>query len=223
MTQGKNKVTLKKKDLIRITNDYLPQFPGWRCLGFDTLIRENGPILQGILFNRASSDVYKPMGFIHVLCSPSSMDVMGLELPQSLKHKNGAPDRAIGLSNHERLLPEVVADLRKQILPQIDKPLEPIKVLDLYLKMAVPTLSQAESIAALQSYFGFEKDAKRWIGRFRQLFDDRKKIFGDLPEFDNKDKAFIDELEAWLVGGMAKQNLTLIIEEERRKFGLLAV
>jgi len=75
-------------------------------MGKNSLVRENGPILQGVLFNRSADDVYRPTGFIRVLTAPEPVGI--LELPQPLRYPNGASGRRIRLNNHEKERDEIV-------------------------------------------------------------------------------------------------------------------
>jgi hypothetical protein len=214
-----DKMTIKAKDLKLIVQDYLEYFPGWRILGFDTLYRDSEPILQGILFNRASWDVYRPTGFIRVLTSPSPKGV--LQVPQPLKNLNGAPGRTIGLVNHNRnrlkIVPEIVNELRRQIEPSIDRPLDPKKVLKWYANRAILSINDAYSLAAFHAYLGFDNDARFWIREFHQWIDERKIIQDESVEEDSR---FLEELENWLEKGVARSKLESIIELERKKLGI---
>jgi hypothetical protein len=213
-------MTIKAKDLKLIVQDYLEYFPGWRILGFDTLYRESGPILQGILFNRASGDVYRPTGFIRVLASPNPKGTIQVPLP--LRHLNGAPGRAIGFVTHNRdrlkIVPEIVNELRRQIEPSIDQPFDPQKVLKWYANQAILSITDAYSLAAFHAYLGFDNDARFWIHQFHQWIDERKII---LAEWVEEDSRFLEKLENWLEKDVARSELDIIIELERKKMGII--
>jgi len=208
-------MTIKLKDLKRIVKDYQSFFPDWKILGGDTLVRENGPVLQGILLDRSANDIYRPTGFIRVLTVPKHPHV--LELPQRLRYPNGAPDRRVRLKNHERERDEIVRELRRQIVPPIDRPLVVLEVLELYEREAIPTAAEAYSLATLRAYHGYEVEARRWCLRFRELLE-KIKPYWDESVYAEVD--FINSMEHWLDKGEAKQQLEQVIEAERRKLGL---
>lgn len=116
-------MTISQKEIRRIAQSYQEYFPEWKLLGNDVLYRETGPVFQGILFDRASANVYKPTGYIKNLSSLNPTGAMFMELPQRLRHSNGAPDRSIGLQHHERMILDVVGELKKQLKPSIEKEL----------------------------------------------------------------------------------------------------
>jgi hypothetical protein len=212
-------MSINIKDIKRITKDYLDLFPLWNILGNNILFRDNGPILQGLLFERASTDVYRPTGFIRVLCAPNPVDAMIMELPQGLSYPNGAPCRSISLQSHEKVIFDVVGDMKTQIYPPLDLPLAPIKVLAFYVKEAVPTIIEAYSLGALHAYFGLNKDAKEWIKRYKQLVLEQKMEDID-SEYEAKRENFINELEIWIGEGIANEKLRKIIDEEKKKLGI---
>jgi hypothetical protein len=213
-------MTISQKYLKRIQTDYLLYFPSWKTHKNDVLYRESGPILQGILFDRSSRDVYKPTGFINVLCTPRTVSFMGLELAQRLQYKNGAPDRSISLKSHEKYLLEVVAELKRQVMPPVEQPLDARNVLELYKKEAQPVMGHAYSLAHFCAYFGEDDEAIHWINRYRYFFNERKEAGLGLPEHDKFINASIDRLEQWIDNSVARTQLNKVVEESRRLMGI---
>ena len=212
-------MTIKKKDLTRIVKDYQEYFPDWKTLRNMVIFRESGPVLQGILFDKATINVYKPTAFIRNLSAPYPADGIIMELVQRLRHRNGAPDRSIGLQSHPTVIREVVQELKRQVVPPLDQPLNPIKVLTLYEKMAQPTTKQAYSLASLHAFLGFNKDAQRWINEYKRLLSERK-MYGYVTENEKVDEHFINMLNTWIQEGIARTRLEIIVEEEKKKLGI---
>jgi hypothetical protein len=227
-------MTIKKKDIVRIVRDYQPAFPGWEIPKRGTeIVRVESPVLQGIVFDRSPRDIYRPTGYIRVLTAPKSSGVM--DLVQDLKRANGAPQREVTLLGHKRERDEIVSELYRQMRPKLDEPLDPLEVLEMYEREAVPKVPEAYSIATLCAYLGYEAKARDWIRRFRELeheweqywLSDPKrkrystaKWFQDSEQIDEERKKFIDDLEEWLDKGEARERLETVIQEERKKLGL---
>jgi len=193
----------------RIIEDYHNYFPDWKVIDFDALARESGPILQGIALDRLSGDIYRPMGFIQVLTAPRS-ERGGMELSQILRYD-------VRLQSHEKKRDEIVAELRRQIVPSIERPLVVSEVLELYEREAIPTAQEAYSLATLRAYLGYKKEARKWCAKFENLEERRREHWSKViyEQFD-----FIASLEQWLDEGTARQHLEEVLQEERRKLGL---
>lgn len=227
-------MTIKKRDILRIVRDYQPAFPGWEIPKRGTAIaRVSGPVMQGILFDRSARDIYRPRGFIKLLTAPESPGVM--DLVQDLKRANGAPQREIALPNHERERDEIVSELYRQMRPKLDELLDPLEVLEMYERDAVPKVPEAYSIATLCAYLGYETKARDWIRRFRELDHEwqryalslskgKRRVMAkwelDLRQVEEERRKFIDSLEGWLDKGEARERLEAVIQEERKKLGL---
>lgn len=226
-------MTIKKRDILRIVRDYQSAFPGWEIPKRGTeIVRVEGPVLQGIVFDRSPRDIYRPTGYIRVLTVPKSPGIV--ELPQDLKRANGAPQREVTLRGHERERDEIVGELFRQMRPKLNEPLEPLEVLEIYERKAVIKSPQAYSIASLCAYLGYEAKARDWIRRFRELEQEwinywlsdpkRKKYWTSEKALkeraDEERQKFIDELERWLDKGEARERLEAVIQEERKKLGL---
>jgi hypothetical protein len=227
-------MTIKKKDIRRIARDYQLAFPNWQFLEPGAIARVSGPVLQGIVFDRSARDIYRPTGYIRVLTVPKSAGIM--ELPQQLTYPNGAPQREVKLSNHEKERAEIIQELYRQIWPRLDRSLDPLEVLEVYERKAIPKTPEAYSLAALCAYLGYESRARDWIRRFRELdlewekywMSDPKRKKYRLSEAGQKGRQpylertkFVDNLEKWLDKGKAKQELERVIEQELNKLGLV--
>jgi hypothetical protein len=211
-------MTIKCKEIRQIVKDYQVYFPDWISVDNDSLVRASGPVLQGITFYRLSYAAYRPTGFIRVLTLPKACDPLLMELSQELKLRNGA-DRIIGLQSHKNVISEVVAELRGQILPRMDEPLEPLKVLTIYSKLAMPTLAEAYSLVSLNAYFGYESEALKWIDRYKQLMHEQE-THGLISEWERDYEQFLETVTTWLKQGVARERLEMIVEEEKRKLGI---
>jgi hypothetical protein len=190
---------------------YHSAFPNWKIVRNDTLVREDGPVLQGITFDRLSGGDYRPIGHIRVMVAPE--DVWGYELTQDLNIKV----RHIERRAHEMLKNKVVEAIHAEFVPRVDQPLHAQEVLNLYEQRAVPTSPEAYSLAPLNAYLGNDSRALYWCSRFSELVD---AVSNPWQDSDYKRRAFLDQLEKWLQAGNAKQQLERVLQEERRKWGL---
>ena len=209
-------MTISRREIKRITEDYHRYFPDWKIINLDTLAREDGPVLQGILFDRSARDIYRPTGFIRVLTAPDVPGVM--ELAHRLNRPNRLSDWSVRLQSHEKERDRIVEELHRQLTPSIERPLVASEVLKLYEREAVPNGAEAYSLATLCAYFGHDKNAREWCTKFRDLTEWLK---DDFPKHVLERQAFLDSLERWLDEGTARQRLEEVLQEERRKLGLV--
>jgi hypothetical protein len=207
-------VPLKAGQIHRIAQDYREAFPGWRISIDLDLVRAEGPILQGILFDRSSKEDYRPTGYVRTLTTPAPTRVLALFQP--LKNRNGSPGRRVSIGSHERELAEIADELRLQIRPLLDQPLDVNEVLALLEAEAIPKAAQAYSLATLHAYLERPKDARSWCARFEKLQGE----FTDWGEVETERAAFIKELIGWLDGEEAHKRLEEVIIAERRKLGI---
>lgn len=211
MRPYKAKPRLTIADLQPIVDFYRVHFPDWKVVKDQTLAREDGPVMQGITFDRLSGGVYRPTGHIRVLVAPEDFGVY--ELTQHLNIKV----RHIERRAHESLKQRVVEAIRAEFVPSVDRPLDAQEVLILYEQRAVPTSPQAYSLAALNAYCGNDARALYWCSQFTELLNIKGKPW---QEFDYKRRHFLDQLEKWLQAGEAKLQLEHVLQVERRKWGL---
>lgn len=207
-------MTIKTKDLKKIVSDYQQFFPGWKILRNQALVRETGPIIQGILFDRSSGDVYRPTGFIRVLTAPEGELV--LELPQRLAYPNGAPSRSIYLKNHEKERADVAKELVRQIRPCLNEPLNLEEVFRIYEQEAT-TESEAYSLATLYAYIGNISKAREWTSKFWQLLPTEE---SDWKSYMRERARFLHSLEDALDNQNSKEFLENVIRKERQALGL---
>jgi hypothetical protein len=209
MSANLKRITLK--ELKPIIEYYQAQFPGWRIVRGDTLVREVPPVLQGVTFERLSYGVYRPIGHIRVLVAPEPF--WGFDLPQHLNVKVRTVDRR----EHPRMRGQVVEAMRAEFQPPMDRPLVAEEVLDLFESKAVPTAAQAYSLAPLNAYLGHLERAKTWCERWKELIAK----LGLPPGDSDQDRlAYINQLENWLQAGTAHVELEEVLERERRKWKL---
>lgn len=205
-----NDKRLTHTELRSILEFYHAQFPSWNVIQKGTLVREDGPVVQGITIERLSGGVYRPTGHIRVLVAPE--DHWGFELPQRLT-KNGQLNRRQDREFRDRM----VKAIRAEFIPSVDRPLVAEDVLRLYEEKAYPSSPEAYSLAALNAYLGHDERALYWCARFSELVDANGNPWQD---YDHKRRAFLDQLEKWIMAGEANQQLERVLQEERRKWGL---
>jgi hypothetical protein len=201
---------LTLKELRPIIAFYRATFPTWRIVGRDMLVREAGPVVQGIAFERLSGGEYRPTGHIRVLVAPG--EFWFLELSQNL-----SKPRQINRRQHPEFRNRVVEAIRAEFVPCVDSPLVAEEVLQLYERKAHPTSAEAYSLAPFNAYLGHDTRALYWCSRFTELVNE---LGNPWQDFDHKRREFLDQLERWLKVGEAKQQLERVLQEERRKWGL---
>lgn len=203
---------LTTKELRPIVDFYHARFPTWRIVRDDTLVRDDGPVLQGITFDRLSYGVYRPTGHIRVLVAPQ--DSWVFELCQKLNVKVRQVTRR---QDNPEFRDRVVEAIRAEFRPNVDAPLVAEEVLRLYEREAVPTSVQAYSLATLNAYLGQDVRALYWCSRFTELANEGGRTW---QEFDYKQRASLDSLEQWINEGVAKQQLERVLQDERHKWHL---
>lgn len=208
-------MTIELKEMERIVKDYHTYFPKWKILDGDILVRESGPILQGIvLYRPVDADTYTPTGFIRVLTAPKMAVVM--EWPQRLEWPKGS-ECAVSPQEHEGVRAEIVEALRQQLTPAIDRPLVAVEVLKLYERKAMPTALEAYSLATLRAYLGYEQEARQWCARFKELAGKK----GQRYEYE-EELYFLKSLQQRLDEGTARKHLEEVLQAERCKLGLVS-
>jgi hypothetical protein len=213
MSPNRRPPRLNKTELRSIIESYRARFPNWTIIQKDTLVREGGPVIQGITFERLSGGEYRPTGHIRVLVAPE--DVWGFELPQLLNLKLRQIDRQ---RDTAECRDRVIQAIQSEFVPKVDKPLIAEQVLALYEEKAYPTSAEAYSLAALNAYLGHSERAVYWCSRFAGLVDATGNGWQD---FDCRRRAFLEQLGKWLEAGTARQELQLILDKERHKWGLV--
>jgi len=206
---------IKMKEIYRIAQFYLQAFPGWRIVEKHCIVRESGPVLQGIALDRVSfADEFRVVAFFRVMIVPC--DFFGYELPEHLRGHRGG-DRMVHLRDYERRRDEIVSEIRRQITPRVDLALDPLEVLSMYEAADAPTLGKAEAIAALHAYFGHDRKARKWCKVFRKEAAKTRAALGDQRYLSTD---YVDSLERWLDNGETQVQLDRILQGERKKLGL---
>ena len=200
-------------ELRKIVEFYHAQFPNWKVIDKGTLVREDGPVAQGIVFERLSAGDYRPTGHVRVLVAPE--DAWALELSQRLSIKLRQISRGQDTPEFRGC---VVQAIRAEFVPSVEAPLVAEDVLALYEKQALPTDAEAYSLAPLNAYFGREERAIYWCDVFRRLLENRGEYA--LQDFNKKRQTFLNQLEQWLHAGEAKAQLERVLQDERRQWGL---
>jgi hypothetical protein len=209
MPEHSNRFT--REEFWQVARFYQDHLPGWRICRDGTLVRETPPVLQGVTLDRLSDGVYRPTGYVRVLVAPR--DSWSFELAQDLNIKLRTIDRR----EHERLRDQVVAAMRAEFVPAMDRPLVAEEVLDLYEERAYPIVMEAYSLAALNAYLGHSGRAIGWCARFGELLAEKS---ATQQARLAQQCQFITQLESWLRAGTAREELEEVLERERRKWKL---
>lgn len=212
-------MTLTTKQITQVAIDYRDAaFPHWRMLATEgMLLRTERCVAQGICFDRASDKVYRPMGFIRVLVAPKHVGVM--ELPQEIRHPKGG-QRSVHIREHEKEMPDIIREIRHQVKPSIENPLDPEEVLNLYEREARTRerLAEAYSLAALTAYLGQEKRCKCWTKRYNDLLKERYAAYAQPIDYERQQ--FLNRLESWIRRGIVRERLDTVMESQKRQMNL---
>lgn len=169
----------------------------------------SGPVAQSIWFDRLRTGAYRPTARIQVLTAPDEPGGT-VVLPQFLGVKN----REIDARAHLRQLPAVLAALRSEVLPPIDRPLDANVVAELAAARSSGRPAGAYAVACLFAALGRTADARRWIGEYHSAVE----ALG-LPEqpIDVSRSAFLRQLETWMEASTSDAELLNILEQEKVK------
>jgi hypothetical protein len=198
------------RELEPFVQDYHRAFPRWHVLERTLIARACGPVMQGIGFQCLSTGRYRPICSVYYLCVPNREAGFGV---QFLKH----PLQEIDPRAHARLRDRVVEGIHREIVPSVDAPLEPERVLALHEAQEVLRSPDAHHLAVLNAYLGHNERAMYWCDRFRVLVNQHGVGWQD---FDHKRQAFLDDLKKWIQTGEARQQLDRVVQEERQHWGL---
>ncbi|MCG3128227.1 MAG: hypothetical protein CHACPFDD_03104 [Phycisphaerae bacterium] len=198
-------MTLKLTEVARIAADYCAHLPGWAPLGKDALRRVAYPVMQGICFDRASDDVYRPLSFIDVLVGYPK-GTPGLGLAKYLRHKRGAPQWSVRLRDHERDFNEVLDAMVRQFRPRVLVPLDPLEVVSIYENEEYHNTPKAYELASLHAYYDHLREARTWCRRFWEIDAQR-------PYPDALRRALVTQLETWIETGTAREQVDAIGRE----------
>ncbi|MCP4593040.1 MAG: hypothetical protein GY842_20085 [bacterium] len=195
---------LKPSELKPLLEDYHRVLPQWVAFQKDALIRANGPVLQSIFFERQSHREYRVLGCVRILVAPGG----------------GGLDRvlpSVQARGHAHAFPKMIEALRREFAPSVDAPLVPEEVLELCEREAIPKSPEAHSLAALNAYLGHEERALYWCRRFPELIDEERL---GMQEWDLERRDFLNQLEGWTQTGKTREQLDLVLQHERQKWGL---
>jgi hypothetical protein len=198
------------KELEPIVADYHRALPNWHVLEKELIARESGPILQYIGFERLSTGAYRVQYGIYYLCVA---DRDGGFVPNYLSVKQSIHARA-----HNSMRDKVVEAIHKEIVPSVDALLDPEQVLSLHEAHEPIRSPDAHHLAALNACLGHDDRALYWCCRFPELVEETGLGW---HEWDYKRQAFLESLKQWIEAGEAKEQLEPIVQDERRKWGLI--
>lgn len=198
---------LSVSELLTFVKDYhQAAFPAWRLVGKDRLVREAGPVVQQIGFERLRTGEYRPTGAVRVLVAPHSA---GLHRDLNIKVRSILPRQ------HERKLPDVVRAIRAEFVPSVEKPLDANEVLAIYLSENPLKAHDAYAIAALAAYLKQDKVALDWCQKFDDLIQGQA-----MPEWQCRQKDLVDRVRGWISEGRAVAALEKILQEELKRLSL---
>ncbi len=208
MNRMRKRLTIK--ELKPFILDYYAAFPGWKLLLPDLFARESKPLLQFFFLERLSYGSYRPTCGVHYLCVPAYGRGIG---PQWLNVRL----QEIDPRAHERLRDRVIKAIHREIVPNVDEPLNAEQVLALHEAHEIIRSPDAHDLAALNAYLAHEERALFWCSRFAEMAEQEA---GSKTESQLGRRAFLNDLKRWIAAGEAKQQLERIVQEERRKWGL---
>ena len=194
----------------RVTTGYLSMLDGWQQVREDTIARAVGPVAQCIGFERLSDGTCRPVCYLRVLAAPDVPGVM--ELPQHLNVKL----RQFSLREHETTRDRIFEAMSSEFVPDIQRPLDPVLVLENYESEAIPNSAEAYSLSALSAFLGHPDRFQKWKHHFIELVDS----LGYWEEWDKERRAFLEKMDDWISKGTVTEQLEGVVEEERKKLGL---
>jgi hypothetical protein len=203
------------KQIRAIVQDYHRFLPGWQHVTDETLARADGPVLQAIGFQCLASGEYRPMNYIQVLVAPEPGRKGRVDF--FAQTPKGRP-RTVPLRSHQQLHDQMIETMKREFTPSITEPLNATVVLDLCEQEAIPKSGQAYALAAFNAYFSRNEQSLSWCSRYNDLV---KELGQPWQPWHHQQRAFLDSLEQWLKVGDAKQHLDRVLQEERRKWGLV--
>lgn len=200
---------LTSKEIGSIVLDYQLHLPDWEIVGGDTLLRTAGPVAQSIWFDRLRTGTYRPTARVHVLAAPDEMGGT-VVLPQFLGIKN----KEVSARSHMKQLPAVIAALRSEIAPSIEKPLDANVVVELAVMRSHGRPAGAYAIACLFAAIGRVAEARRWIAEYHSALSGV-----GLPEqpIDAFRASFLSQLESWIAASVAEAELVTVVQEQKAK------
>jgi len=181
-------------------------FPHWRLIGNDRLVRESGPVVQQIGFERLRTGEYRPTGCIRVLVAPENA---GLHRFLNVR------DRSVFPEQHRDKFDDVVRAIRREFVPCVDEPLDAETSLAIYASEMPLQSGDAVAIAALAAYLSKWEIAAEWCEKLIEMIGD-----GDIPGWQRTQKQFADSLAKWIESGTAVTELSRIMDQERQRLGL---
>jgi len=202
---------LSLRELAPIIADYQRVFPHWQKVGKDTLCRVEDPIAQCLWLDRLRTGEYRPTFSLQILTAPSATG--SAELCQLLPSRV----RSLTPAAHKRLFEEVIAAIKHDIFPPVDKALDPYEIFTQYEKIAVPKGYEAYTLATLAAYLGQHEKCVFWKQRFEALL---AQLGGPRYEHDQRAQSFLEQLVAWLSSGCTKDQLDAVVKQEKIRRGL---
>jgi hypothetical protein len=199
------------KRLRPMVLDYLDALPGWRLLEPpEMLVREKGPVMQYIGFERMSAGGYRLSSGVYLLCVPGRDGSFG---PQWLKDANEIIDEG----EHGDVKNGVIAAMKKEFFPKVGKAISPRKVLKQYEKEPFAMAYYAFPRAVLNAYYGRKRRALYWSDKYAEMIE---KSYSPREHWNLRRQAFLDQVIEATKRGEVKDMLDRIIQKERKSWGL---
>lgn len=202
-------MTLKLSQLVPVAKYYQERL-AWGSIDKNVIMRVSAPFAQGIIFDRASDDTYRPITFLSILVAP--LLVKGsLEFPQFLARKGG--DWSIRLRDHDRDRDQVFEEMLRQFQPMLAKPLDPVECEAICRQRAKPW--EAYKLAAVAAYYGRAGETRRQC----KYFHEAMQRFPKSPA-DSERTRFVEELLRRLDQGDVQNWLNDLMLKNKSELGL---
>ncbi len=212
---------MKKRDLKRVQRDIHQHLcPSWfnnegRIPG---IIREEGPLIQEIEVFSHDGFCYQVAAWIFLLIIPSS------KVPSQLCRTGNLGFMRMKDHENEMKFARLLKQMREQMVPSIDHPLEPRKLLERLDRLDEDiawqiTFRYAFAMAVFHAYYGHDEKVLDYTRRFHEFVEQRRQATREPNEHDTKALDFLAEVSGWLKAGTARERLDAIRDEERKRLG----
>lgn len=215
-TDHEETVTLKIKELEPIVREYASYFPGLQVWERDMLVRREGPLLQGILFNRSSGNDYQPEGFFYNVIDPGMTPGTMLWVQDLPWKPSGVPGRRVKIENHASERDEIVEGLRNYIQPSLSQPLKLEEVVSILEEIEKPDTNETFLIAVIYNYLENAAKAKQWIQEHQRLAE-------SVPTWKEQEAQRMEVLKKitdWLNEDKVREHMDALIEKRCNELGL---
>ena len=190
---------MTKSELRQHVESYRSFFVDWTDVGGEGFLRVSGPVAQQVWFENLRSGAYRPVTAISILVAKG-----GAMLHSFLDIRN----REVLPREHELKLEMVCKAMSDQFIPSVISPLNAREVCRLCEEHAMPRISDAHSLSALNAYLGNIDSAREWIATSKRLTFERT----DLQNWETDCVMATHTLEVAIESG----NVKSVLDEIRR-------